>query len=253
MPALALALAGCAAGGQDFVPPDPGPVATEYFNGEIVWKISFAPPALSQIGDSSPIGPDDGVVWPPRRPSPVQSPNVARPPAEWTLLSREDTGLLLQRRSVGVDPWRGKLSFGEEQPLFKIDYAAGTYREVKGDPEDEVQPNYRAEVTRQLKLRETAEQRVILGYLCTATIFPYVSRGATAKVWSTRALKINKTPLLFLEDNPGPLGILLASVRGVPLLIEMPGMYQVEATSITEKSVAPALLRSPAGVLRQVK
>lgn len=206
LPALGLALAGCAADPRTFVPADPGPVATERFNGEIIWVLTRLP-ELVRVEAAF----EDEVAAVRRARNAV--PILPRGLVQLTLLSRDDAALLLEHTSDFPDPVRGKLSLGEGKPLYKIDYRAGTYRELQGDPEDEVRPAYRAGVTDGIMMRETSEQRVILGRLCTATKFSNFPGGRECTVWSTRSLLVNKTPLLFWEQLPGPLGIVIASVR----------------------------------------
>jgi hypothetical protein len=249
---LVVTLAGCVAQPLPFEPPDPGPIATENFNGEIVWAVTRLEPLpsiQSELDNMEAVN-AGGAVRVPK--SILTSSRALR---QLSLLAQGDKALLLEYLYLKEPaPVRGKLSFGENQPLYKINYEAGTYREVTGDPASEVPSPYRQNVTDDLKLRETSEQRVILGYLCTATLFVNATgNGTDCKIWSTRALKVNKSPLLFLEQRPGPLGVMIASVRGVPLLIEVPGNFRIEATSITEKIVNNRLFQHPGTTYRLVK
>jgi hypothetical protein len=241
---LSLALAGCAAPQGEFVPADPGPIATERFNGEIVWRVTALPdePRVEAAFEEPPARRVPGAVVLPRG------------LVQLTLLTQDDTALLLEHTAESPVPVRGKLSFGEEKPLYKIDYQAGTYREAKGpDPADEVLPVTRKQVTDEIQLRETSEQRVILGHLCTATRFLNLPRGMVCTVWATRDLLVNKAPLNYWERSPGPIDVMIASVRGVPLLIEVPGSVRVEAVSITQKPVDLRLLRPPGTAYRLVE
>jgi hypothetical protein len=244
-----LVVAGCTSASNEIVPSDPGPVATEYFAGEIVWKVdyseSFDPSTLMPA--ATPLGADTGDMIVSVR-GRYRAPAAPRLPAlmQWVLLTRDDTAILLEGWLGATEPLRGGLSFGGGASLFLMDYPAATYRE---SAEDQARLARRAGV-KQYAPRETAEKRVILGYVCTATVFPNASR--TVKVWATKALKVNMRPLTLVTAGRENLGLMLANVRGVPLRIEISREVSIEATSITATPVDDRWFMSPVNALRRV-
>jgi hypothetical protein len=246
--ALALTVSGCASGTGAFMPPDPGPVATENFQGEIVWGVTKVPwESVEEIAQA------ELTSRQAARRSSVYAGSGANDWVQLTLLTRGEAALGLEFRRDTPTPIRGKFSRGENQPLAKIDYVAGTYREAGIIPEDDMSPAQRQRTDEELTLRETNDQRMILGYLCTATDF-YPHGGAKpTRVWATRGLKVNKAPLNFITEGFGPIGLMIASVRGVPLLIEQPQRLRMEVVSITAKPVDPLMFAPPGATYRLVE